>query len=107
LQRQKEISFCLCGPIDVTEPLSGAIFLLRFLCFMAVIYLALHALVVRTVSKPDSKLLWFFSVVTDPLVRPVRSWVSRDSSASHIVLVALVVYSVLWILLIVAGNFLA
>jgi hypothetical protein len=91
----------------VTDPLSGTIFLLRFLCFMAVVYLTLHALAVRTISKPDSKLLWFLSVVTDPLIRPVRSWLSRDSSASHIVLVALVVYCVLWILLIVAGKLLA
>jgi len=89
----------------VTDPVSGAIFLLRFLCFMAVVYLALHALVVRTVSKPDSKLIWFFSIVTDPLTRPVRSWVRRDAPPSHVLFFALVVYGVLWICLVAAGKF--
>jgi hypothetical protein len=89
----------------VIEPLPRILFLLRFLCFMAVVYLALHAIVVRTVAKPDSKLIWFFSIVTDPLTRPVRSWVRRDAPPSHVILIALLVYGVLWICLIAAGKF--
>jgi hypothetical protein len=88
----------------VIDPLSRILLLLRFLCFMAVVYLALHAIVIRLISKPDSKLIWFFSIVTDPLTRPVRSWVRRDAPLSHVLLVALVFYGVLWICLIAAGK---
>jgi len=91
--------------MDVIDPLARIVFLLRFLCFMAVVYLALHAIVCRLISKSDSKLIWFFSVVTDPLTRPVRSWVRRDAPASRVLLVALVVYVALWICLVAAGRF--
>jgi hypothetical protein len=88
----------------VIDPLARIVFLLRFLCFMAVVYLALHAIVNRLFSKPDSKLIWFFSIVTDPLTRPVRSWVGRDAPPSQVLLVALVVYGALWICLVAAGR---
>ena len=44
---------------------------------MATIYLALHIVVARFSRAPDSRLLWFFSVVTGPLTRPVRACASR------------------------------
>jgi hypothetical protein len=34
--------------------------LVRFLCFVAVIYLGLHIVFSRLISKADSKILWFF-----------------------------------------------
>ena len=37
------------------------------------IYLALHIAVARFSRAPDSRLLWFFSVVTGPLTRPFRA----------------------------------
>jgi hypothetical protein len=89
----------------VNDPLARIVFLLRFLCFMAVVYLAMHALVSRLISKSDSKLVWFFSVVTEPLTRPVRSCIRRDAPPSHVLAVALVVYSALWICLVAAGQF--
>jgi hypothetical protein len=51
----------------VSDPIARIIFLLRFLCFMAVFYLALHKIVARLSRKPGSKLLWFFGVLTTPL----------------------------------------
>jgi hypothetical protein len=89
----------------VVDPLPRILFLLRFLCFMAVVYLALHAIVIRLISKSDSKLIWFFSVVTDPLTRPVRSWLRHDAPPSHVLFIALIVYGLLWICLIAAGRF--
>jgi hypothetical protein len=88
----------------VIDPLPRILLLLRFLCFMAVVYLALHAIIIRLISKSDSKLIWFFSIVTDPLTRPVPFWVRRDAPPSHVILVALVCYGVLWICLIAAGK---
>ena len=79
--------------------------LLRFLCFMALVYLALHAILARLISKPDSKVLWFFSVITDPLTRPVRSRLRRDASPSLALLIALVLYGAIWMLLVGAEKF--
>ena len=47
--------------------------LVWFVAYMAVIYLALHILLARLVNAPESRLLWFFSVVTTPLTAPVRA----------------------------------
>jgi hypothetical protein len=44
-----------------------------FLSYMAAIYLALHIVAARLSRAPGSRLLWFFSVVTGPLTRPVRA----------------------------------
>ena len=41
--------------------------------FMASVYLCLHILFARLITRPDSPVLWFFSVVTGPLTRPVRA----------------------------------
>jgi len=74
---------------------------------MAVFYLALHKLVARLSRKPDSKLLWFFAVLTAPLTLPVKRYSSPDASADQIVSYALVFYVVIWLLLIFAGRYLS
>ena len=53
--------------------------LLRLLCFMALVYLALHAICARLIARPDSKVLWFFSVLTAPLTWPVRTWMPLNA----------------------------
>ena len=58
--------------MDVNETLPRFLLLLRFLCFVAVVYLILHVLFARLISKPDSKVLWFFSTLTMPLTWPIR-----------------------------------
>jgi hypothetical protein len=65
--------------------------------FMAFVYLMLHVLFARFITRPDSPVLWFFSVVTGPLTRPVRSWVAPGTPERRVRLVALGVYLVLWL----------
>jgi uncharacterized protein YggT (Ycf19 family) len=71
--------------------------LVWFLCYMAAIYLALHMLVARFRRAPDSRLLWFFSVVTGPLTRPVRALVPPDTSEGRVRLITLLVLVALWL----------
>ncbi|HEX5020819.1 MAG TPA: hypothetical protein VFX54_09185 [Candidatus Binatia bacterium] len=76
----------------------------RFLCFMAVFYLGLHKIVARLSQKPNSKLLWFFSVLTAPLIRPVRAWVMPGTSEDQLLSRALLFYALLWLLFVVIGR---
>lgn len=71
---------------------------------MAVVYLALHKIVYRLSKKPNSKLLWFFSVVTGPLTRPVRAWTMQGTSDEQLLSKSLVFYSFLWLLFIVLDR---
>jgi hypothetical protein len=88
----------------VIDPISQILLLARFLCFMAVVYLALHKIVYRLSKKPNSKLLWFFSVVTGPLTRPVRAWTMQGTSDEQLLSKSLVFYSFLWLLFIVLDR---
>ena len=65
--------------------------------FMASIYLGLHILFARLINRPDSPVLWFFSVVTGPLTRPVRAFLGAATPERRVRLVALGVYVVLWL----------
>jgi uncharacterized protein YggT (Ycf19 family) len=71
--------------------------LLWFLSYMAAIYLALHMLVARLSRAPDSRVLWFFSVVTAPLTRPIRAVVPAGLPESRVRLITLLVLIVLWL----------
>lgn len=72
---------------------------------MAVFYLALHKIVARLSRKADSKLLWFFGVLTAPLTMPVKRYSSPDASDGQIVSYALIFYVLVWLLLIFAGRY--
>ena len=74
---------------------------------MALFYLALHKIVARLSQKPNSKLLWFFSVLTAPLMRPVRGWVMPDASDDQLLSRALLFYGALWLCLAVLGRVVA
>jgi hypothetical protein len=78
--------------------------LLRFLSFIALLYLALHVLFSRLISRPDSKLLWFFSVLTLPLTRPIERWIVPEASGARLRLVSLIVYGVVWLAFVVLDN---
>src|SRR5918993_3242806 len=73
------------------------VILLRFICFIALFYLMLHILVSGIIKKPEHKVLWFFSVLTEPLTRPVRVWVGRDIPEQRLRWLALMFYGVLWL----------
>ena len=68
-----------------------------FLCYMAAVYLALHILVARFSRAPGSRLLWFFSVVTGPLTRPVRALTPPGTPEGRVRVVALGAYVALMI----------
>ncbi|MGB7946945.1 MAG: hypothetical protein WCH75_04600 [Candidatus Binatia bacterium] len=78
--------------------------LIRFLCFVAIVYLSLHVMFTRLISRPDSKVLWFFSIITSPLTWPVRVWLFPQASESQIRFAALFVYGLLWVLVVVLMN---
>jgi len=89
------------------ESFAQMLFLARFLCYMSIFYLALHKLVARLSQKPKSKLLWFFSVLTAPLTRPVRAWTMSETSDDQLLSKSLLFYGFLWICFIVIGRILS
>jgi hypothetical protein len=68
------------------------------LFFMASVYLALHMTFARLIATPQSPVLWFFSVVTGPLTRPVRALLPPTTPERRVRAVALGVYVGLWLL---------
>jgi hypothetical protein len=72
--------------------------LVPFVFFMAAVYLAIHMLFARVIgSSRDSAVLWFFSVVTGPLTRPVRALLPAGTPEPRVRLAALGLYVFLWI----------
>ena len=71
--------------------------LVWFLSYMAAIYLALHMIVARFTRGPDSRLLWFFSVITGPLTRLARAWVSSGTFEARVRLITLLALVALWL----------
>jgi hypothetical protein len=65
--------------------------------FMASIYLLLHVIFARLITRPDSPVLWFFAVVTGPLTRPIRAFLAPGTPERRVRLVSLGVYVVLWL----------
>ena len=88
----------------MSEPALQLLVLLRFLCFVAVIYLGLHIIFSRLISKADSKVLWFFSVLTLPLIWPVRTWIAPNASEPRLRLTALIVYGLLWLIVVLVTD---
>lgn len=100
----REENSSLLPLVVVIDLLSQILVLARFLCFMAIFYLALHKLVFRFSQKPNSKLLWFFSVLTTPLTRPVRAWSMPGASENQLLSRSLLVYGFLWLCLVLIGR---
>ena len=83
------------------------IVLLRFVFFIALFYLMLHILFSGIIKRPDNKVLWFFSVLTEPLTRPVRAWVAVDTPEQRVRLIAVVFYGLLWLVAIALTRMVA
>ena len=81
------------------DPLYRTVSLLWFLAYMSVIYLGLHLIVLRFARSPASRLLWFFGIVTGPLTRPLRAILPAGTNPTRVLLIALVVYGILWLAL--------
>ena len=75
------------------------VILLWFIAYMSAIYLSLHLIAARFARSPESRLLWFFSIVTGPLTRPVRAILPAGTDPTRIRLLALLFYGLLWLLL--------
>ena len=88
----------------MTESALPLLVLVRFLCFVAVIYLGLHIIFSRLISRPDSKILWFFSIITSPLTWPVRTWIAPNASEPRLRLTALIVYGLLWLIVVLVTD---
>ena len=66
---------------------------------MSLVYLGLHSIFAWLISRPDSKVLWFFSVLTSPLTWPLQMWIAPNTPEPQRRRVALMVYGVLWALI--------
>jgi hypothetical protein len=64
---------------------------------MAALYLALHIAFAALIPRPESPVLWFFSVVTGPLTRPVRAMLPPSTPEPRVRAIALAVYAGLWL----------
>jgi hypothetical protein len=71
--------------------------LVPFLFMMATVYLATHMVLARVISSPQSQALAFFTIITSPLTRPVRTLLPPGTPERRVRAVALAVYLVLWI----------
>jgi hypothetical protein len=79
------------------DPIRGLLVLGWFLAYMGVIYLGLHMLLARLIRRPESRLLWFFTVVTAPLIRPVRSLLPPGTPEGRVRAVTLGILVALWL----------
>jgi hypothetical protein len=70
---------------------------LGFLAYMAGIYLLVHIVFARLIRNPQSPVLWFFSVVTGPLTRPVRTFLSPGAPEARVRWLALGACAVIWL----------
>ena len=93
------------GPLN--GPIWQILLIARFLCFISVLYLVLHNIVYRLSRQPDSKLRWFFGLLTAPLTHPVRLWLMPGAPDSRVLPVTLLVYAFLWLMVIVLEHLLA
>jgi hypothetical protein len=48
--------------------------------------------------------MWFFSVLTAPLIRPVRAWMMPGASEEQLVSRSLLLYTCAWLCFVVLGK---
>jgi hypothetical protein len=71
--------------------------LVWFVAYMAAIYLGLHIVMARLISAPESRVLWFFSVVTTPLTAPVRAVLPRGIPEGRVRWITLALCVAIWL----------
>ena len=84
-------------PAGLYEIARRVLVLVAFLGYMAAIYLALHIVVARLNRSPESRLLWFFSVLTRPLTRPVQAFLPPGTPESRVRYLTLGICLVIWL----------
>jgi hypothetical protein len=83
----------------MADLLYRSVVLLWFLAYMSVIYLGLHLVVAQLARSPESRVLWFFSIITGPLTAPIRAILPAGSSPTRVRLIALLIYGAFWLAL--------
>jgi uncharacterized protein YggT (Ycf19 family) len=73
------------------------VLIVGFLAYMGAIYLLLHIIFARLIHGAESRTLWFFSVVTRPLTRPVRRFLPPGASDARVRVIALCAYAAVWV----------
>jgi uncharacterized protein YggT (Ycf19 family) len=71
--------------------------LISFVAYMAAIYIALHIVVAHFSRRAESRLLWFFSVLTNPLTRSIRRLLPEGLTESQIRYLTLAVCVGVWL----------
>lgn len=71
--------------------------LVWFVAYMAAIYLGLHIVLARFITAPESRLLWFFSVVTTPLTAPARALLPTGTPEGRVRWITLAVCATIWL----------
>jgi hypothetical protein len=88
--------------------LSRLLLLLSFLAYMAAIYMVLYIVVAHFSRTPQSRVLWFFSVLTMPLTGSIRRLLPDGLTEPQVRYLTLAACVILWlttrILLAVLGG---
>lgn len=71
--------------------------LLWFVAYMAAIYVGFHIILARVITTPESRVLWFFSVVTTPLTAPVRAVLPRGVPEGRVRWITLALCAAIWL----------
>jgi hypothetical protein len=71
--------------------------LISFVAYMAAIYIALHIVVAHFSRRAESRPLWFFSVLTNPLTRSIRRILPEGLTESQIRYLTLAVCIGVWL----------
>jgi hypothetical protein len=71
--------------------------LVWFLAYTAAVYVLLHIVVLRFTADPQSRLRWFFGVLTGPLTRPVRALLPRDTPEARVRWATLGLLILIWL----------
>jgi hypothetical protein len=71
--------------------------LISFMAYMAAIYITLHIVVAHFSRTPESRLLWFFSVLTSPLTRPIGRLLPAGLTESQLRYVTLAACIIIWL----------
>ena len=71
--------------------------LVWFVAYMAAIYVGLHIVLARLITTPESRVLWFFSVVTTPLTAPVRAVLPRGIPDGRVRWITLGLCAAVWL----------
>jgi hypothetical protein len=83
----------------MNEFLLRLLFVLRLVAFMGVVYMVLHVVIAPLIRKPDSKIAAFLTLLTSPLVRPVRALAPPGTPETRLRLLTLFALLAVWVLL--------